>query len=180
MFACTVSLHDFLRQQIILLTKFRKIFLLDCIWLRCRCNNRLNRNLLKSFIRKAQHVCRKIFIEMRKCTSDIIIRLMSALGKLLELRHDQIIAAAAVAERTHIVMDFLTSIHTQNNIRHFFIAEFHDLIIQQDTIRRQCESKILVMNLLLLTAILNETFNHIPVHQRLAAEEIHFQIPPVA
>lgn len=61
---------------------------------------------------------------------------MSAFSKLLKLRHDQIIAAAAVAERTHLVMNFLTSINTQN-IRHLFIAEFHNLIIKQNAIRCQ-------------------------------------------
>lgn len=62
-------------------------------------------------------------------TSHIIICLITALGSLLELRHDEIIASLAVAERSHSVMDFLTSVGAENYIPHLLVDKIKNLVI---------------------------------------------------
>ena len=59
-----------------------------------------------------KYILRKIQVIMGKCTSHIILILVSALRKLLKLRNNQIIASFSIAERTHMVMNFLPSVNT--------------------------------------------------------------------
>ena len=76
-----------------------------------------------------QNVLGEIQIIVGKCTTHIIIHLVSALRYLLELGNNDVIAALSAAERTHLVVDLLTSIDTQHDITHFLIHELQDLII---------------------------------------------------
>ena len=59
-----------------------------------------------------QHILREIKIIMCKGSSHIILILMSALRELLELRHDQIVASRTLAERPHLIVNFLPSVNT--------------------------------------------------------------------
>ena len=113
---------------------------------------------------------------MGKSTSHIILVLVSGFCKFLEFRHDQVIASGTFSEWTHIVMNFLTSVHTQYYVRHLFITEFHNFIIQKYSVCGQCETEFLIMKLFLLSAVFYQVFYNLPVHQRLAAKEIHFQV----
>ena len=99
-------------QLVILLEELRQILLPDCVRLLRLRHNRLHRNLLESEICKMQHILREIKIIMCKGSSHIIFILMSALRELLELRHDQIIASRTLAERPHLIVNFLPSVNT--------------------------------------------------------------------
>ena len=55
--------------------------------------------------------------------------LVSGLCEFLELRHDQVIASCSLAEGTHKVVNLFTSVHAQYDIGHFFITEFHNLVV---------------------------------------------------
>ena len=76
-----------------------------------------------------QNVLGEIQIIVGKCTTHIIVHLVSALRYLLELGNNDVIAALPAAERTHLIVDLLTSIDTQHDITHFLIHELQDLII---------------------------------------------------
>ena len=117
---------------------------------------------------------------MRKGASGIILVLVTALGPSLELRHNEIITSCSFTERSHMVMDFFSSIDTHNHISHFFVAEFHNFIIYQDTIGRKGKTEIFIMDFFLLSSVCHQIFDHLPVHQRLAAKEIHFQVSSAA
>ena len=92
--------------------KHRQIFLGQSIIITRLCNNRLNGNLLESKIRKMQYVIGKIGIIIRICSTHIIALLITALCQFLELRDDQIVASRTLAERSHTVMNLLTSVNT--------------------------------------------------------------------
>ena len=66
---------------------------------------------------------------MCKCTSYIIVSLVTALGNLLKLRHNEVIASLAIAEGSHSVMNLFTSISAKNNVTHLFIYEIKNLVI---------------------------------------------------
>ena len=76
-----------------------------------------------------KHVVRKVQIVPGECTADIIIHLLSAVRKLLELGDNQVIAAAAVTEGAHLIVDILSSVQAQHHIAHLTVAEFHYLVI---------------------------------------------------
>ena len=57
-----------------------------------------------------QNVVGEIQVISCECSSYVIFLLVSALGKFLELRHDQVITSLAITERTHPVINFLPSI----------------------------------------------------------------------
>ena len=64
-----------------------------------------------------------------KCTTNVIFFLISAFCKFLELRNDQIITSFSISKRTHLIIDFFTSIQAQHYIVHFFIYKFLNFII---------------------------------------------------
>ena len=59
---------------------------------------------------------------------------------------------------------------------HLLVAELRHLIVQQDAVGGQGEAEILVVDGLLGAGIGHQVFHHLPVHQRLTAEEVHLQI----
>ena len=77
-------------------------------------------------------------------------------------------------------MDFFPSVDAEHHIVHLPVHEFLHLVVQQNSVGGQCKTKMLVMKLLLLPSIGDQILHHLPVHKRLPAEEIHFQILPAA
>ena len=59
-----------------------------------------------------QDILGKVEIVMGKGTSHIVFLLVSAVGEFLEFRNDQIIASFSVAEGTHLIVNFLSSVQT--------------------------------------------------------------------
>ena len=102
--------HDLGSQAVILFTENRHILLPDGVICLRRCHHRLHRNLLEAQICHVQYIFGKIQIVMGKCTSHIIVGLIPALGHLLELGHDLVVAALAAPERTHHVVDLFSAV----------------------------------------------------------------------
>ena len=128
-----------------------------------------------------QHVAGEILIEVSVGAAHIVVVLMAALGHLLELRHDEIIGTAvAIAERAHAIIDFLAAVNAQHNIPHLLVYKVEDLIGEQDAVRRDGETELLVVLLFLAAAVSDKLLDNIPVHKRLAPEEIHLQVDAAA
>ena len=113
---------------------------------------------------------------MGKGTTHIILVLISGFCKFLEFRNNQIVASCTFTEWSHVVMNLFTSIYTENNISHFFVAEFHNFVIEKYTVCCQCKTEFLIVQLLLLSSVCHQILDNLPVHQRLSSEEIDFQI----
>ena len=60
---------------------------------------------------------------------------------------------------------------------HFLVGKLDDIVIDQQAIGGQGEPEILVVEFLLFPCVGHHILDHLPVHQRLAAEEIYLQIP---
>ena len=133
-FSLFLSFNHFFCKSIILFHDLGDILLADRIFLRISRNYRLYRNLFESKICQMKHILGEIKIMVGKSTSYIILVLISGFCKLLELRHDQVIASCTFSEWTHVIMYFLTSVHTEYNVAHLFIAEFHYFIIQKNSV----------------------------------------------
>ena len=173
---CMISVHHLGCQLVILCKDLRQILCLQCIIFLIRSYYRLHRDLLESQICQMKHVVGEILVVLGKCTAHIIFFLIPALCQLFKLRQNQIIASFSVTERSHTVVNFLTSIDTQDHVVHLTVCELLYLIVQQNAIGCQSKTESLIMKLLLLSSVCNQVFDNLPVHQRLATEEIHFQI----
>ena len=113
---------------------------------------------------------------MCKSSSYIIFILITRFCKLLEFRNDQIIASGSLAEWSHIIMYFFTSVNAQYNVAHFFVTELHYFIIEKYTVGSQCETEFFVVGFFLGTSICHQILYHLPVHKRLSAKKVYFQV----
>ena len=60
---------------------------------------------------------------------------------------------------------------------HFLVGKLDDVVFDEQAVGGQGEAEILVVELLLLPGVGHHILDHLPVHQRFAAEEVHLQIP---
>ena len=128
-FAFLFSLDHNLCKTVVLFTDLRNVLLTDGVGIRLVPHHRLDGHLLKSKIRKMQDVVGEIQVVPCERAPDIVSLLVSAVRQLLELGNDQVIAAFAVPERTHIVVDLFTPIQAENHIVHLLVDEILDLIV---------------------------------------------------
>jgi hypothetical protein len=93
---------------------------------------------------------------------------------------DNHIKGAPIIDRLpHMIIDFFSAIQTEDNIVHGFIEIFPGFSIKQYPIGGHCKFELLIVFGGHFIAIHYQLFDHIQVHQRLSAEEIHFQVFPV-
>ena len=76
-----------------------------------------------------KHILGEILIIFCKGSSYIIFFLLPAFGKLLELRKNKIITACPIAERTHKIMDFFSSVDAEYHIVHLPIDKGLYLVV---------------------------------------------------
>ena len=125
------------------------------------------------------HIFGKIQVFSGKCTANVIFFLIPALRQPLELGNDQVVAAAAAREGPHPVIDLLSPVQTQHHIVHLPVDKLLYLLIEQYSVGGQRKPEMLVILLLQVSSIGYQLFHCLPVHERLASEEIHLQIVPV-
>ena len=106
------SLDHLSCQNVVLFENHRKVFLADRVILGRRCYNRLHRDLFEAEVCQMEDVGSKVCVVMREGSAHIILVLIAALCKLLEFRHDQIVASGTFAERTHVIVNFFSSVDT--------------------------------------------------------------------
>ena len=74
------------------------------------------------------------------------------------------------------VVDLFAAIQTQNDVVALLVAEIDHIVIDQHTVGGHGKAEVLVVDLLLLTAVSHQLFDHIKVHQRFAAKKVHFKV----
>ena len=126
------------------------------------------------------YILAKVQVIVGEGAAHIIIELITALRQLLELGNNDVIASLSASVRTHFVIYCLTSVNAEDHIGHFFINKLLNLVVEQDSVGRQGKTEFLMIGLLQAPAVGYQVFYHLPVHQRLAAEEIHLKIHPAA
>ena len=87
-----------------------------------------------------------------------------------------VVAARAVDALSHSVIDVLASVNGENNVAHFLVDKVDLVRIEEHTVRCYGEAEVLVVFLFLGTAVFNELFYNVPVHERFAAEEVNFKV----
>ena len=77
-------------------------------------------------------------------------------------------------------MDLLAAVQGQDHVVHLLVAELGDLVIQQHAVGGEGEAEVLVVDGLQGAGVPDQLLDHVPVHEGLAAEEVHFQVHPGA
>ena len=77
-------------------------------------------------------------------------------------------------------MDFLPSVQTQHHIAAFLVCPLDDLVIHQHAVGGQGEAETLPLLLLNAPGVGHQILDHLEIHQRFPAEEVHLQIFPGA
>ena len=106
------SLDHLSCQNVVLFENHRKVFLADRVILGRRCYNRLNRDLFEAEVCQMEDVGSKVCVVMREGSAHIVFVLMTEFSEFLEFRHDQIVASGTFAERTHVIVNFFSSVDT--------------------------------------------------------------------
>ena len=117
---------------------------------------------------------------MGESTSHIITFSVSHLCKLFKFINDQIVAAFTVSGRPHLVMNLFPPVNAQDHVGHLTVCKLHHIVIQKDAVGRQSKTELFIVFLLQRPAVSHQLFYNFKVHQRLPAEEIHFQVSPAA
>ena len=169
-------LHD-VNQLFVLLADARQILLADVVSGSRLTGYRLNRQLVKAFVRDGQHVIGKVQIFAGKCAADIIILVLAALrNQLLELWNNDIIAAAAACGRAHLIVDALSTVQRQHAVVHVLVDIINLFVIQHQAVGRDGEAELLVLFFFQRTRICHRLFHGIPSHERLTTEKVYLDI----
>ena len=73
-------------------------------------------------------------------------------------------------------MHFLAAVDAHDDVLHLAVGEFNHIVVNIDAVGGQREAETLMMRRFQTAAVADEFFDDLPVHQRLAAEEVHLQI----
>ena len=115
---------------------------------------------------------------MRVRAAHIIIRLISRVSEFFEFIYYEIIAALTVRRFSEIIVNLFSSVKRKHNIAHLLAAEVDDLVVNQHTVRSQCETETFVVFFLLFASVLYQLLAYFPVEQRLTAKEIDLKVFP--
>ena len=127
-----------------------------------------------------QQVLGEFHVVVGEGTPDVVALAAPALHQFLELGHDDVVAALAAGGLAEAVVDLLPAVQTQYHVVHFFVGKLDDIIVDEHAVGGEGKAELLVMNFLLLPAVGHQLLHHIPVHEGLAAEEVHLQVPAAA
>ncbi len=169
-----------LRQPVILRLDGRQIFFLQGIFLAWIGHHRLNGQLLEAFICQIKHIVAEVLVVAGEGAPNVVLLVPTLFGKFLGFFHNQLIAALAVDGRTHPVVHFRPAVDGDDHIAHFLVQEIHDFIVHQHTVGGDGELELLVLFLFDGAAVFHQPLHHREIHQRFAAEEVHFQVLPLA
>ena len=117
---------------------------------------------------------------MGEGAAHVVLPIAPRLHKGLELGHDLLPAAVAGVVHPVAVVNFLAPVQAQNHVVALPVGKFHDLFIQEDAVGGEGEAEVLVVDGLQAPGVAHQLLDHIKVHQRFAAEEVHLQVLPGA
>ena len=174
--ALAVALDHLLGQDLVLLLQDGQIFCGQGAGVTGLGHHRLHAQLGKAEVRHVEDVVGKVGVVVSVGAAHVVVLVAALLHELLELGHDGVVTAAAGIVLAEAVVHFLAAIQAQHHVVALLVAEVDDIVVDQHTVGGHGKAEVLVVDLLLLTAVGHQFFDHVKVHQRFAAKEVHFQI----
>ena len=126
------------------------------------------------------HILREVQVFPGKGTAHIVVLGPASGHQLLELGNNHLIAALAVHRGTHVVIDLLAAIQGEHHIGHLPVNVLNVLVIEQHAVGCNCKAELLVIFFFQRPGIFHGSLHRVHGHQRLTAEEVHFNIAPLA
>ena len=143
-----------------------------------RAHHRLHAQLGESERKHGVDILHEIGIRMGKRAADIVIFAAARFDKTLKLRNDGVPASAPRVIDAQTVVDLAASVKAEHHVRHFAVCKVDHIVVDEHSVRREREAEILFFLLFDAARIHDELLHDIPIHERLAAEEVHLEIPP--
>ena len=178
--ALTVPLDHLLGQDLILLLQDGQICLGQSAGVAGVADHGLHAQLGKAQICHVEDIVGEVGVVVGKGAAHVVALIAALLYKLLELGHNGIVAAMAGVILAEAVVDFLAAVQAQDHVVALLVAEVDDIIVNEHAVGGHGEAEVLIVDLLLLTAVGHQLLDHIKVHQRLAAEEVHLEVAAAA
>ncbi len=144
-------------------------------------DHRLHGKLVKAQVQHGLDVLQKIGVFMGEGAPHVVGLVRRAGShQLLEFGHDGLPAALTGVVHPVAVMDFLPAVQREDHVVHFLVGKVDDIVVNEHSVGGQGEAEVLSPLLFHRAGVGHQILYHLPVHQRLAAEEVHLQIVPGA
>ena len=140
-------------------------------------HHRLHGKLREAQVRHVEQIVCEIGVCVGEGAAHIIALPAPGFHELLEFRHDPVIAAVSGVIHPKPVVNLFSAVQGQHHVRHLPVRKFDHVVVNEHTVRGEGEAEVLAPLLFHASCVGNEPFYHVPVHKRLAAEEIHLQVP---
>ena len=170
------AVHHDLRQLFIFCADGGQIFLPQGVVVLIFHRHGFDGDLVEAFVRNGEDILCEVEIFPGKRAAEIKVFIPSLGHELFEFRHDHIVAALAVGRHAEAVVHLFAAVQGQNAVVHFPIDIIDGIVVQQDAVRRDGEAEMLSAFGLPGAGVGHRFFHHIHGHQRLAAEEIDFDV----
>ena len=97
-----------------------------------------------------------------------------------EFGDDDLEAPYAPHGLAEAVVDFLSAVEAHHDIVHLAGGEVDDFLVHEHTVCGEGETEVLARLLFALSAVGDEAFHRLPIHERFAAEKVNFEVVSVA
>ena len=169
-----------LRQLLILLQNHRQILILQRIAAGLLPHYRLHRDVAEAQVRHMHDILGKVQIIVGKGAPQVVVLGPAARHQLLELGNNNLIAPLPVDRLAHAVVDLGSPVQRKDGVGHLPVDVVDVLIVQQDSVGGNRKAETLTGLFLNGACIGYCGLDGIHRHQRLAAEEVHLNIPAAA
>ena len=141
-----------------------------------RGDNRLHGESVKAKVQHGIDILHEVGVVVGKGTAHIVFAVSPLLDKPLEFGDNALPAAVAGVVHAVPIMNFLPAVQAQNHVVHLFVGEVNDIVVNEHAVGGQRKAEVFARILLNGAGIGHQLLDDVPVHEGLAAEEIHFQV----
>ena len=174
--ALAVALDHLLGKDLVLLLQDGQVGLGQGAGVAGVADHRLHAQLGKAEVCHVEDIVGKVGVIVGIGAAHIVVLVAALFHELLELGHDAVVAAVACAVHAEAVVDLLAAVQTQHHVVALLVAEIDHIVVDQHAVGGHGEAEVLIVDLLLFAAVGHQLLDHVKVHQRFAAEEVHFQV----
>ena len=172
-----LAAQHILGQQLVLVKQLGQVLLGQGLGGIGRGHHRLHGQLRESqIVRHVEQIVGEIHVVVGEGAPHIIALAAAGSHQLLELGHDAVIAAVARQVHPEPVVHFLAAVQRKHHIVAFLVGPLDDFIGDADAVGGQGKPEILAGGFLDAAGVGHQLLAHLKVHQRFAAEKVHFQV----
>ena len=169
--ACELFVEVDFGELFVFFEQLRQVFFFEFV----RCvfgNDRFYGELVEAFVEHREDVGTEVEVVACERTAQVVVVEVARCNGAFHVAYDRVVASFAVYHRTHIVMDFFSSVEAEDEADVFVIEEFFDLFRKSKTVRRERELEDLACFGFSLMNVFGDGAYRFHVHERFAAEEV--------